>query len=181
MGAGVRSRMAPGARRSVLVAALLALGVVGVAARRLVVVRPDSCAGEQHAIVIDTDRHVLTVCEDGAPKAVHGVRLGRNGVGKAREGDRKTPLGRYPLGAPTASRDFGTFVPIGYPTPDQRRAGLTGGAVGIHGPSRLGKHFGPFVNLVDTTDGCVGVASDDEARELAAWVRAHEHATVVLR
>ena len=51
------------------------------------------------------------------------------------QGDRKTPLGSYPLGKPRLSEQFGIFISIGYPTLEQRRNEKNpGGAVGIHGP-----------------------------------------------
>jgi L,D-peptidoglycan transpeptidase YkuD (ErfK/YbiS/YcfS/YnhG family) len=123
--------------------------------------------GPRH-VVVDTARHRLAVCEGG--RAIFGtdVRLGRGGVDKTREGDRKTPRGRYPFGPARASTRFGIFVPIGYPTDAQRALGLTGSAVGVHGPPRALRWLGRFVNAFDSTDGCVGIATDAEMSTFAA-------------
>lgn len=142
---------------------------------------PAACTDAPSAVVVDASRHALSLCEHGRAVAWWSVRLGWNGTGKQREGDRRTPSGLYPLGAPRPSARYGTFVPIGYPTPAERSAGYTGSAVGVHGPSRPVAWLGGLVNAVDTTDGCVGLARDDDMRALAAWVSAHPGAPIVIR
>lgn len=169
------------ARKLVLVVALGGLAGCGVTASRVVSVRASPCAGEVRALVVESGRRTMTVCEEGRALEVVPVRLGREGVGKSREGDRKTPSGRYALGRPLPSRDYGTFVPVGYPTAEQARAGYTGSAVGVHGPGRKVRWLGPLVNVLDTTDGCIGVASDEEASRLASWVRRTPGATIVIQ
>lgn len=132
-------------------------------------------------LFVDTSSHVLATCEDGRATSTFSIRLGRNGTGKTREGDGKTPLGTYGLGDPRASAQYGIFVPIHYPTPEQRRAGYTGGAIGVHGPDRRLRWAGALVNLFDTTDGCVGIATDDEMSRIATWVRARKVQTIVVK
>jgi len=114
---------------------------------------------------------VLALCENGTSHGTFSVRVGKHGTGKRREGDENTPLGRYGLGDPRPSRSYGTFVPVAYPTTDQRRQEFTGGAVRVHGPDRRLRWLGRFVNVFDTTDGCIGVATDTEMHELAQWLR----------
>ena len=140
------------------------------------------CKGvEAPVVVVETASHTLALCEDGAAVQTYRVRLGKRGVGKTREGDEKTPLGRYSLGAPRGSTSFGTFVPIGYPTPVQKSQGYTGGAVGVHGPDRRVRWVGPLVNAFDTTDGCVGIATDREMDAIADWVRTRKPREIVVR
>lgn len=107
-----------------------------------------------------------------------GVRLASGGVGKSREGDQKVPVGRYGLGAPRTSTKFGVFVPIRYPSPEQTAAGFTGGNVGIHDPHRKMRWLGRWANPFDTTDGCVGLATDGEMNEIAAWPRRNQTAGI---
>jgi murein L,D-transpeptidase YafK len=109
------------------------------------------------------------------------VRLGKNGTGKTREGDGKTPLGRYAIGAARASAQYGKFMPIGYPSPEQRRQGYTGSAVGVHGPDRRLTWAGRLVNAFDTTDGCIGLATDDEMNGVAAWAAKSRVTEIVIR
>jgi hypothetical protein len=123
-------------------------------------------------VEVRTAAHKLYLCDrERAVASSFDVRLARNGVGKTRTGDKKVPLGSYPLGQPRRSKQYGTFVPIGFPLPEQRRRGYTGGDVGVHGPDRRVRWLGGLVNTFDTTDGCVGLASDQEMDSLTAWLR----------
>jgi murein L,D-transpeptidase YafK len=118
----------------------------------------------------------LWLCDGTVATKSFNVRLGKGGVGKSREGDGKVPLGSYALGKPRKSKKFGLFIPIAYPTAQQKAQGYTGGGVGIHGPHRSVAWLGRLVNTFDTTDGCVGLATDDETREVANWVNEHRAA-----
>lgn len=140
-----------------------------------------SCGAPDARIVVDTAAHRLALCDRDKETATFGVRIGSGGVGKSREGDDKTPLGVYPLGAPRSSQQYGTFIPIGYPTPEQKKRGFTGGSIGVHGPDRRVRWMGSLVNTFDSTSGCVGLASDAEMQKIAAWVRASSARTIELR
>lgn len=139
------------------------------------------CATPDSRIVVDLKAHALILCAADKVVETFGVRLGRGGVGKAREGDGKTPIGTYSLGDPRPSSRFGTFIPIGYPTDEQKSKGLTGSAVGVHGPPRWVKWLGRLVNTFDLSDGCVGVATDVEIEKIATWVRSALAHTIELR
>ena len=132
-------------------------------------------------VFVDTTAHRLALCENTKLIDSFVIRIGRSGTGKTREADGKTPLGSYALFAPRASAQFGTFIPVGYPTQEQRRAGFTGGAVGVHGPTRAVRAIGAFTNLFDTTDGCVGVGTDEEMSRVAAFVRTRKVSQIVLK
>jgi murein L,D-transpeptidase YafK len=141
---------------------------------------PGECPREA-SIVVDTGAHRLSLCEGGKTTATYSVRIGKKGTGKTREGDGKTPLGRYPIGAAHPSAAYGQFMPIGYPTAEQRRQGYTGSAVGVHGPDRRLTWAGRLVNAFDTTDGCVGIATDEEMSAVAAWAKKAHVTEIVLR
>lgn len=136
------------------------------------------CHGKELAVLVDTQRHKLWLCEDGAPANEFAVALGRGGTGKRDEGDRKTPLGIYPLGAPRESARFHTFIPIGYPTEEQRKQGLTGSNLGIHGPDRKLRWLGRAGSWLDWTLGCIAVGSDAAIDEIAAWIRLKQPAGI---
>jgi hypothetical protein len=140
-----------------------------------------ACTAADARIVVETGAHRLVLCERQREVATFSVRLGRGGVGKTTEGDGKTPLGAYPLGEPRKSDRYGTFIPIGYPTPGQRRRGFTGGDVGVHGPHRWVRWLGSLVNSFDSSNGCVGLATDGEMATIAAWVRSAQARTIELR
>ena len=132
-----------------------------------------SCAPAETAVVIDTRAHRMHLCTAGKADRTFAVALGARGVGKQREGDLRTPLGRYGLGPPRASQSFHIFVPVQYPTPAQARLGFTGGAIGIHGPPRGWTTLAGLAMLVaqDWTAGCIAVTTDADIEAVAAWVR----------
>ena len=134
---------------------------------------PSTCAPAETAVVIDTRAHRMHLCAAGKIDRTFAVALGTRGVGKQREGDMRTPIGRYGLGPPRASQNFHIFVPVQYPTPAQARMGFTGGAIGIHGPPRGWTTFAGLAMLVaqDWTAGCIAVATDADIEAVAAWVR----------
>ena len=142
---------------------------------------PPRCEEAGTYIDVDTAAHRLYLCSDHDAERAYDVRLGWGGVGKTTEGDQRTPLGEYPLGAPRPSAKYGTFVPIGYPTAEQKANGFTGSAVGVHGPDRKYVWLGSFNNTLDTTDGCVGLATDDEMTEISTWLRANPARSIKLR
>jgi murein L,D-transpeptidase YafK len=164
--------------RSCRVCLLIAVTIAGLAR---VANAATVCTAADARVVVDTAKHELALCEQRHEAAVFGVRLGRGGVGKTRQGDAKTPLGTYALGEPRASERFDVFIPIGYPTSEQRQRGYTGSDVGVHGPHRWVRWLGSLVNTFDSSDGCVGLAKDAEIAAIAAWVKkVHAH-TIELR
>ena len=137
---------------------------------------PSSCERNETAVVVDTRTHQMHLCAGGKVERTFAVALGTRGVGKQRQGDNRTPLGRYGLGPPRASKDFHIFVPVGYPTPAQARLGFTGSAIGIHGPPRGYSTLAQLAMLVsqDWTAGCIAVTSDADIETVATWVRKQE-------
>lgn len=129
-----------------------------------------ACADAETAIVVDTASRVLALCERGAVVASFPVAIGAGGAGKEMEGDGKTPLGTYVLGAPRRSADYGTFIPVGFPTAAQKQRGITGSAIGIHGPDRRLRALGRLGVALGWTRGCVAVSSDVEMRSIVRWM-----------
>ena len=141
-----------------------------------------ACARVGAAVLVETGARRLSLCQEGRAAETFRVALGTGGVGKQREGDAKVPLGEYPLAEPRASARFGTFILLGYPTRAQRRAGFTGGAVGVHGPTRASRFLGSAANTAsDWTLGCIAVGSDAEIQRIAAWVREKRIARILIR
>ena len=130
---------------------------------------PEPCAGKGTALYVNATERMLWLCQSGRATDSLPVALGRGGVNKRLEGDAKVPLGEYPLGVPRISQSYHLFIPVGYPTPSQRRKGFTGGAIGVHGPVR--GYGGPSALAIDWTLGCIAVGSDDEIGRVADWVR----------
>lgn len=138
------------------------------------------CAGRGAGVLVVAGRHELLLCDGARLDGKYAIALGRGGVGKRRAGDKKTPMGTYPLGAPRPSTQFGTFIPIGYPTPAQRHGGYSGADVGVHGPKQSARWLGRASAWVDWTRGCIAVASNDDIAAIAAWVRRHPDAAITI-
>lgn len=160
---------------SPLTAAALALACAAAASA-------EPCPTTGTLILVHTDQRRLWQCEDGRAMGEHAVALGSGGVGKTRQGDAKVPLGEYPLGRPRPSSQFRTFIPVGYPTAAQRRRGYTGSAVGVHGPARGWETLPSALNTAtDWTLGCIAVGSDEQIRDIAAWVNRRHVERIVIR
>jgi hypothetical protein len=148
-------------------AALVLLAATGLARAE----SPAPCQGRDRILVLRIAERRLQACEAGRAAASFHVAIGRAGAGKHDEGDDRTPVGTYALGAPRASAEFHTFIPVGYPSEAQRRQGYSGGAIGVHGPPRKWAWLGALSSLADWTRGCIAVSSDAEIGALARWVR----------
>jgi murein L,D-transpeptidase YafK len=139
-----------------------------------------ACGSPRSEIVVLARDHSLWLCEKGRSIARFRVALGSGGIGKRSRGDRKTPLGSYALGEPRPSTRFGTFIPMDYPTAEQRFQGFTGTDLGIHGPDRRLRRAGRANTRVDWTAGCIALSSDEEVRRVASWAK-EKSATLVIR
>jgi murein L,D-transpeptidase YafK len=122
-------------------------------------------------VFVSTSEHRLWLCQDGRSRARFAVALGSGGVDKRTQGDRKVPLGSYELGLPRPSARFGTFVPIAYPTAEQRKLGFTGQDVGIHGPERRARWLGRANTWLDWTAGCVALGTEEDLAQVTRFVR----------
>ena len=145
-----------------------------------VAVPPGPCADKGTALFVNASERMLWLCESGEAMDSLPVALGKGGVDKQTEGDAKVPLGEYPLGSPRASKDYHLFIPVGYPTPSQRRKGFTGGSIGVHGPIR--SYGGPVALAVDWTLGCIALGTDDEIDRVGDWVKTTKvHRIIIAR
>jgi len=138
----------------------------------------DPCAGRGTVLLVQVRQRVMSTCARGLRTGAYRVSMGQGGIGKQRAGDNKLPLGRYALGQPRASRGWHLFIPIGYPTAVQRKAGYTGSAVGIHGPPRCCQ--GPTITDTDWTYGCLALGTDKELDQIAAWVKLERDAMILI-
>lgn len=143
---------------------------IGLVPRELLQMTPD----QKHALVVDTSRYTLYVFENvnGTPRYVADfyTTLGRNGIEKNREGDKKTPIGVYHItgnlsrdqlertyGANSALYGDGAF-PINYPNAWDRRLGRNGHGIWLHGVPHDTYSRPPLAS-----DGCVAVSNEDLA------------------
>lgn len=138
------------------------------------------CPEGGDVVVVIARKRELWLCQEGAAMAKFPVAIGRGGVDKRRKGDGRTPLGTYRLGSPRQSAQYGVFIPIDYPTPEQAANGFTGSTVGIHGPPRGLTEPEYPTTAVDWTQGCIATGVDDDIGVIADFVRARQPVLVVL-
>ena len=131
----------------------------------------DICKDKNNSLVYSISNAALFVCEKSENRGGYYVSAGSLGFGKKKEGDRKTPIGKYALGSPRPSSEFGIFIPIAYPNALDRKKGFTGGDVGIHGPKRFLVCGGAINIAINWTAGCLALASDPQILEIAEWVQ----------
>jgi len=99
------------------------------------------------------------------------VALGRGGLApKEREGDARTPEGRYMIDSRNAASSYHKALHISYPNPEDRHRAASlgvapGGAVMIHGLPNGKGWLGPAHRLDDWTLGCIAV-TDQEIDEI---------------
>lgn len=97
----------------------------------------------------------------------YSIALGGDPVGhKHREGDERTPEGRYVLDWRNPNSVAHRSIHISYPNADDKAAAKArgidpGGFIMIHGqPNGFGR-LGWLLQMVDWTDGCIAVTNSD--------------------
>lgn len=133
---------------------------------------------------IKKEDHTLTLYAGDTVVASYRVALGPGGTGpKRREGDRRTPVGRYHVIAHAPSQ-YKVFLRLDYPNDDDRRRfarakregelgaeARIGGDIGIHGPPQsMAVEDRAGLKASDWTLGCIAL-DDGEIAEVARRVR----------
>ena len=120
---------------------------------------------EPDLIYVDlpASRLYLFSYRDGTPEATadYYVSIGRNGSGKQRKGDRKTPVGIYHITSYIPGRNlhqrYGSgALPISYPNPLDRLKQRSGHGIWLHGTEPGWVNRSPRA-----TDGCVSLSNSD--------------------
>lgn len=132
-------------------------------------------AAQKRAVIVDANRSRIYVYENanGTPVLVgdYYTSLGKRGIEKLREGDKKTPLGVYQItstipGAKLPDLYGWGALPINYPNEWDKRLGRTGYGIWLHGvPSDT------YARAPWASDGCIALANPD-IEELAKSVQA---------
>lgn len=143
-------------------------------------VRASRSAGrcERPSIFVDKSDGVLELRCGATTRARFEATFGANPVGpKRREGDERTPEGRYRVNVRVSTARFHRFLGVSYPNSDDLRASRAlgvarpGGGIGIHGVTRSRSalarawiHVAHDLGLQSTwgpTDGCIALANED--------------------
>jgi murein L,D-transpeptidase YafK len=118
-------------------------------------------------VLVKKSERKLFLIKNGSVVKSYDIGLGKNPVGsKQREGDSKTPEGKYILDYRNPESDYHLSLHISYPDKNDlqradRNGYSAGGDIMIHGkPNYLG--WLPFIyDKKDWTDGCVAVGNID--------------------
>ncbi|NWH08751.1 MAG: L,D-transpeptidase family protein [Alphaproteobacteria bacterium] len=129
----------------------------------------DAAAAEAPAdlIVVEKAMRRLTLYRGDVPLRSYRVALGFSPSGdKAREGDGKTPEGRYTIDFKNAQSAFHLSLRISYPNAKDRAEasaqGLDpGGDIFIHGMPEGWNWVGPLHTVSDWTLGCIAVTNTE--------------------
>jgi murein L,D-transpeptidase YafK len=123
-------------------------------------------------VLIEKAERRMSLWRDGKQLKTYKISLGFAPDGdKSREGDGRTPEGRYRIDRRNAQSSFHLSIGIDYPRPDQRAAARAegrdpGGDIFIHGQPN--GYQGPTL-LHDWTAGCAAV-TNAEIREIWSLV-----------
>jgi murein L,D-transpeptidase YafK len=118
-------------------------------------------------VVVHKAKRLMELYRDGSLIASYKVSLGLVPSGqKQREGDFRTPEGRYRLTRRNAESDFFLAVQVSYPESADialaRRNGWSpGGAIMVHGLPNLLKYSRDRYLSTDWTDGCIALSNED--------------------
>ncbi|MFM2120202.1 MAG: hypothetical protein RL722_1670, partial [Pseudomonadota bacterium] len=121
--------------------------------------------GTRHAVAVDATQSRLYVFENRASGLVlashHYIATGRQGLGKRREGDLRTPLGVYFITGRLDARDLDDFygvgaLPLNYPNEHDRQRGRTGNDIWLHGTPAS-----QYAPLPDSSNGCIVLGNND--------------------
>lgn len=131
---------------------------------------PAAAADEKVDLVrVDKSERRLELISGGQVLRSYSIALGANPVGhKEREGDERTPEGRYVLDWRNPNSAFTRSIHISYPNEDDvaaaKRAGVeAGGMIMIHGQSKGFGWWSWLMQLYDWTNGCIAVTDEDMA------------------
>ena len=118
-------------------------------------------------VIIDKSDRVLHLMSGGEIFRTFKIALGIRPEGdKKKEGDFKTPEGRYLLDVRNPNSDYFLSIHISYPsTADRREATLEGldpgGSIMIHGQPNLPSRSETYYRTQDWTNGCIAVSNSD--------------------
>jgi murein L,D-transpeptidase YafK len=118
-------------------------------------------------VVVQKANRRMDLFREGALVASYKISLGLQPVGqKQREGDFRTPEGRYRLTRRNAQSDFFLAVQVSYPEAAdvalaRQNGWAPGGAIMVHGLPNVLKYSRDRYLSTDWTDGCIALSNED--------------------
>lgn len=149
---------------TLLLALVIPLGA-GIGLARATVT--DSTGSLADSVVVYKTKRELHLLKDTDTLRTYIIALGKNPVGaKDRQGDAKTPEGRYVIDWHNPNSKYYLSLHISYPGPaDRQRAARLGmdpgGDIMIHGLAPKYARVGRKHRLYDWTNGCIAVTNEE--------------------
>lgn len=138
--------------------------------------------GQRYALLADASRARLYIFEniEGEPRLVRDfyVSIGRNGIDKRTEGDKKTPTGVYTMTSELPRKRLTSFYgagayPLDYPNEWDSLLGNSGHGIWLHGvPPNT------YSRPPKASEGCLVVANPDY-QEISRYIRPHTTPIVI--
>ena len=153
-------------RGAVIIAGSILLALSGVVPATADILDPGYAKADS-IVVVKSDRGKLYLLRDGEVLRDFDIALGLMPDGpKEREGDFRTPEGRYFLEAKNPNSDYFLSVKISYPNDRDRARARSrgvdpGGQIMIHGFPNEPRHSESRYLSTDWTDGCIAVSNSD--------------------
>ncbi|BBM00915.1 murein L,D-transpeptidase family protein [Microbulbifer sp. GL-2] len=128
-------------------------------------------------VVVYKSKKLMQLIRDGRVVKSYTVSFGDNPRGhKVRQGDERTPEGRYTLDWKNPNSRFYRSIHVSYPNKQDRaraaKMGVSpGGDIMIHGIKPGWAYMERHLRRNNWTDGCIAVASNREMDEIWALVK----------
>lgn len=163
--------------------ALVGLGIVLCSASAL---SQQNVPVPDHAdlVVVDKSDRKLYLLKGGSVMREFDVSLGLVPDGpKQREGDFRTPEGKYLLDARNPNSDYFLSIHVSYPDESDRARARAqgvdpGGEIMIHGLPNIPKRDLSSYKATDWTDGCIAVSNSDM---VDIWLMTRESTPIEIR
>jgi murein L,D-transpeptidase YafK len=118
-------------------------------------------------VIIDKSARELHLLNNGEIFRTFKIALGISPAGdQKKEGDFKTPEGKYLLDIRNPNSDYFLSIHVSYPSAEDRREAnqdgvAPGGAIMIHGQPNLPSHSETYYRTQDWTNGCIALSNSD--------------------
>ncbi len=125
-------------------------------------------------VVVDKSDRMLYLMRRGRVVKEYPIKLGLNPYGhKQREGDFRTPEGKYDLVARNPRSEFFLSIKVSYPNREDAAVASEngyppGGLIMIHGQPNVPKRSAEHYATRDWTDGCIALSNADM---VDVWMR----------
>ncbi len=135
-------------------------------------------------VIIEKADRKLHLLRGGEIFKTFTIALGMRPVGdKQKEGDSKTPEGRYLLDRRNPNSDYFLSIHISYPDASDRREAAArgldpGGAIMIHGQPNTPTRSETYYRTQDWTDGCIAVSNSDM---IDIWLMTGDNTPIEIR